>query len=448
MFHASTAVLSFLLQTSGTAAFLNRYGLGPAISTLPASVVAGGAASALTGGFGLVVTARAMEAVIRGSLFRAAYELFYAPMLPAEKRAVKSINDVTVDRLGDALGGGFAYAVVMLAPAPAAHKVLLGTAAAFSAVALYLASRLNRAYVRSLERSLEHHAAHLDVPDLEDLRPNLEYDSTTSGVFTAQATPRRAEPPPSLSRAAKEQLAEILSGDRERIRTALATGPQLERALLPHVVPLLARRSVSVLAERTLERVARRNVGMLSDYLLDRRSPPAVRAALPRVLATTGDARAADALLSGLADQRADVRIECGRALDFMRQELRLEPDADRVFDIVRRELGELRRSAATRQIVPGATGLDHVCTLLAVVLPRDPARAACEAIRTDDPQLRGLALEYLETTLPSDVADALLESVGEEPDTARSLPSVDAVREELQRVLQQVRSEILRVKD
>jgi hypothetical protein len=353
-----------------------------------------------------------------------------------------------VDRLGDALGGGFAYAAVMLAPATAAHQVLLGTAAAMSALALYLARRLNQAYVKSLERSLEHHAADLEVPDFDQVRSDLAYDVTASGVFEVKPKPRMAEPPLSLARAARQQHADIASGDRERIRIALALGPEIERPLLPYVVPLLARRSVSTVAARALERVARRNVGLLSDYLLDRRSPPAVRAALPAILASTGDGRAADALLEGLADERADVRVACARALDTMRQESRVEPDSDRVFEMVRRELGEMRRSAATRQVNPRVTGFDHICTLLAVVLPREPARAACDAIRADDPQLRGLALEYLETTLPPDIADALLESVGEEPEGGRGLPSVDSVREELHRVLQQVRSDLLRVKE
>ena len=113
LFHTGTAVLSFVVQTFATHYFLNRFGLGPTVSTLPAAVTSGRCLAAFTGGFPVLVTARGLEAVIRGSLFRAGYELFYTPMLASEKRAVKSINDVTVDRLGDGLGGGFAQAMVL-----------------------------------------------------------------------------------------------------------------------------------------------------------------------------------------------------------------------------------------------------------------------------------------------------------------------------------------------
>ena len=51
-----------------------------------------------------IIVARAGEAVFRGSLFRSGYELFYTPIPVSEKRAAKSLIDVGVDRLGDALG--------------------------------------------------------------------------------------------------------------------------------------------------------------------------------------------------------------------------------------------------------------------------------------------------------------------------------------------------------
>jgi hypothetical protein len=57
----------------------------------------------------------------------------------------------------------------------------------------------------------------------------------------------------------------------------------------------------------------------------------------------------------------------------------------------------ELLRDRANRS-------LEHVFTLLALVMPKDPLRIAFKALHTDDPQLRGTALEYLESSLPPEI--------------------------------------------
>jgi hypothetical protein len=44
---------------------------------------------------------------------------------------------------------------------------------------------------------------------------------------------------------------------------------------------------------------------------------------------------------------------------------------------------------------------LEHVFTLLALVLPRKPLRIAFQGLHTDDHLLRATALEYLESSLP-----------------------------------------------
>jgi hypothetical protein len=51
---------------------------------------------------------------------------------------------------------------------------------------------------------------------------------------------------------------------------------------------------------------------------------------------------------------------------------------------------------------------LEHVFTMLALVLPRQPLKIAFRGLHTSDRQLRGTALEYLEASLPEDIRDAL----------------------------------------
>jgi hypothetical protein len=437
MFHTGTALLSFVVQTAATPRFLNRFGVGATVSTLPAAVTGGSMLALFTGAFPFVVLARGLEAVVRGSLFRAGYELFYTPMLPAEKRAVKSINDVTVDRLGDGLGGGFAQAVISTV-GPIGTTVMLATATGASAVGWLLAARLHFAYVKSLEKSLTHHGRHIDTEeeDEEDTPAALFYSSTDTQTISIRG-PAGVPAPEWLAHSERHQWAEIQSGERERIKRALATGPELNRAVIPHVVPLLARRSVSPAVAQALEAVVDEHVGQLSDYLLDPDVPAVVRVKLPPIIAAEKGHRAFDALIRGLSDPEQGVRIECGRALDDLKQATQKKFDADRVYDAIRHEL---ERSAHP--------DVDHIFELLGVVLPRRPVRVALEALEVEDPLLRGLALEYLESALPQDIAVSLLGYIQGSADDAGKVAlaaaaphrPAEAIREEFMSMLQQLR--------
>ena len=289
-FHTGTALLSFFVQTGMTSRFLNRFGVGATVSTLPAAVTGGSILALFTGGFPFIVLARGLEAVVRGSLFRAGYELFYTPMLPADKRAVKSINDVTIDRLGDGLGGGFAQAVISTA-GPLGTTVMLATAAGTAAVGWGLAARLHGAYIKTLEKSLTHHGKKLDMGRGRGRRRRAAYPNSPDTVaFPAKRVPS-IPAPEWLPHSERHQWSEIQSSERERIKTALTKGPALSRALIPHVIPLLARRSVSPAASQALEAVADRHVGQSRDYLLDPTVATSVRCKLPPIIAAEKGAR-------------------------------------------------------------------------------------------------------------------------------------------------------------
>jgi hypothetical protein len=51
---------------------------------------------------------------------------------------------------------------------------------------------------------------------------------------------------------------------------------------------------------------------------------------------------------------------------------------------------------------------LAHVFTLLSLALPPEPLRIAFRGLHTDDPKLRGTALEYLEGVLPPRIREQL----------------------------------------
>jgi hypothetical protein len=80
--------------------------LAGSAGVLPATVSLGSLVNTLVPGLGLITAIRGIESVIRGSVYRSAYELFYTAVAPGDKRAAKSLIDVAVERVGDLLAAG------------------------------------------------------------------------------------------------------------------------------------------------------------------------------------------------------------------------------------------------------------------------------------------------------------------------------------------------------
>ena len=78
------------------------------------------------------------------------------------------------------------------------------------------------------------------------------------------------------------------------------------------------------------------------------------------------------------------------------RLEKRTETEAD-----INAFLDEILRERADQS-------LEHVFSLFATVLPRDPIKIAFRALHTNDKTLRGLAAEYLDSVLPQSIRERL----------------------------------------
>ena len=439
-FHAGVAAVAFVVQAGAARAALQHAGLARTVASLPTSVALGGTAALVVPGLVPVVLARGVEAVTRNGLYRAGYELLFAPLPPAEKRATKTLVDVGGVRLGDILGALLVQLALFALASPEA--LLLGSAVTLSLVAGVLTNALRRGYAATLERSLLAHAGQLDVTEARDLatRTALLHTAGAVGVTLAgletqlasqPPTPVRTAPPstPSAATPPEPEVARLLdlrSRDAARVRAALAGGP-LPRSLVPHAVPLLAWDAVARDAIAALRTAAPASVGALADHLLDPAEDFAVRRRLPLVLAAHPAPRAVEALLAGLEDQRFEVRYRCGRALARL-----VQLDSSLLIDGVRVRAAVLREVAVDRGVWESQRLLDqaddegwspvadelirdrasrsveHVFTMLALVLPRQPLRVAFRGLHTDDQQLRGTALEYLEATLPDDIRRAL----------------------------------------
>ncbi len=448
VFYTATGLLAFLVQSVLGAWILQHVGLARTASILPITTAVTAVCSAIWPGFAGAATVRASDETLRNSVHRSAYELLYVPLAPAEKRRFKSIIDVGVDRGGTTVGGLLVGGLVLLGVAEG--PVLMAIAALFGLVALAVTRALSRGYIEALESSLVTQAEELDILEgvedvglrsmlmqtlgvsrINELDPKLSQKLFSTSLASRPAMgdrPRkldlgRAEPAQSEDPYV-QRVADLRSREKTRVERALGDGLQPE--MVGHVVPLLAWNEVASKATDALIRLGSRCQGQLIDALLDPDEDFAIRRRLPAAIVAADSPRAARGLLAGLHDTRFEVRYRCARALTQLRHHL--DPgDQTAVYDAVVREvsvshgqwknrrlLDESSGRTGAQAIVGGDEGsdstrsLDHVFTLLGLVISNEPLRVAYRGLKARDEALRGTALEYLDRVLPARIREPL----------------------------------------
>lgn len=487
LFYTGVSVLTFFVQTFATRPSLEKLGLARTVAAYPGATFLGSLGALAFPGLASAAGARGSEAVVSNSLYRSGTELFFTPVPRREKRASKSFIDVGAVRMGDVVAAGVVELFLALGLTGVNRYLLVG-AALLSGVGVVVAMRLHRGYVEALQSSLVARGEGLDRErtlrstrtaimqtmgaigltdlgiELAAIQEELQELDVDSGLAPTPESPeegtepRAPEAPAAVGRdPVVGRIQALRSGDPDRVRNVLREPEAVTPETVPHLISLLAWDEVMPEVSRALHRRAGRHAGTLLDALLDRDRPFAVRRRIPRVLEDVGTGRVFDGLVRGLDDSRFEVRYRCSRALVRIRearQELRL-PEAD-ALDLIYREVDVDRRIWESRRILDrleedeeGSSALDsfvrrranrsleHVCNLLALYLPPEPVKVAFRGLHTDDPFLRGTALEYLETVLTSDVQEKLwplLESGRKEDQTGASGRSRDEVLQELLR--------------
>lgn len=429
LYYTGTSLLTFLLQTFATRLCVQRVGVAASAGALPAVTSLGTLIALFIPGFPALGVGRAMEILMRGSLYRSGYEMFYTAVAPGDKRAVKPPIDVGADRAADALGS--AGVALMLVLAPGRHVPILALAFFVSVLSLLLAVRLRRGYLQALENSLVDRAIGVD--------PSLVEESMTRSVLLKSVSfplPAIAGNPPSASRPSVAtggdpfllRAADLRSGDAGRVRRAAAELGPADCALAPLLIDLLAWDEAMPVARDALQRMGEKVVGMLVDALLDAGRDFAIRRRAPRVLAHLRSPRAVDGLFAALDDERFEVRFYAGRALSLaLSEDPHLSGAPERIWAAVNRELSLQRSVWNSRRLLDdrGAQdadwffdselldradrNLEHLFTLLALIMPADVVRIAFRALHTGDAQLEATALEYLESATPPDTRQLLL---------------------------------------
>lgn len=457
VFYTAVSIVTLLVQTGMTRRLLERIGIANTMAIRPAVMTVGGLIALPVMGLAGLGILRGVEAVLQSSLFRSGYELLFTPVVPDDKRNTKTIIDVGADRMGDVLGGAIIRGVILL-PVAFTGQILVSLAVAISLIGFIVARALRRGYIRALEESLRNRADVLDIKQdvalgmrtmmMEsftgvDLSVAIDEAGlseirrvTHASVPASDASATSAETAPmgkSSTRAAPALdpevalLVELRSGDANRVHAALRQTRSLSPVVAAQIIPLLAWDEITGWASRALAKGAPAITGQLVDRLLDPNEDFAVRRRIPRILSTCATPRAYLGLLAALADKRFEVRFQCARAMARIHDQLpSIAIDRDAVYGAVLREtriekpLWDNQRLLDEPEPDDPAVlvdenlrvrtnrSMEHVFTILSLVLPRATLQIAFKGLLTNDAVLRGTSLEYMESVLPREIWDSL----------------------------------------
>lgn len=458
IFYTVIQVVTLGFQAVAAAPLQRRLGVGRSVTMLPVGLGVGTIVSLVFPTTPSLAITRGTESVLRGSLYRSGYELLFSAMSPHDKRRVKTFLDVACDRAGDALGAGVVQLLLLTGPIFVVNE-LLGVVLLMAAVSIWIGERLDGLYLKGIEQRLVDHAVADGFLSMTELGGpsllSLEVPVVHPPMALEDVRPGHREhvPVQVLLDEPLDLLRQLRSGDRDHVLVALESAARFEAMHVAQAVQLLAWDDVTSQVRRALERTADRHVGVMVDALLDGGTDFAIRRRIPRVLISVPRQRTLDGLALALSDTRFEVRYQCSRAMDrILVADPTLRVDAARIFQVVERELSVARpvwnghrlldqfESADAvmfldEQLRDRANrSLEHVFSLLVTVLPREPVKVAFRVVHSEDPMLRGLALEYLTGVLPDNVRTRLWEMLDASSGRPEGRPSSRDALEELLR--------------
>jgi ATP:ADP antiporter, AAA family len=414
IFYTAVGVITFLVQIVLSRPALEKFGLAGAIGSLPFATAVGAVGGIILPALSSATVARSGEAVLRSSMFRSGYELFFAAVPRLQRREIKPIVDVGFERFGDMLGGLLITAILSISSGVAV-PAMLTIAGLTGLTGIWISRKLHQGYIKALETNLMNQSIHIELSDIRD--------STTRGaVMRTLLNPKRPiaahTPNPGQEKLMDvdpivARITALRSSDPEVVRHALQEA--LDPSLTSHVITLLAWNAVADEAVQALQKVAPSITGQLVDALLDPAQEFAVRRRIPRVLSVLDSVRAVDGLAQSLFDSRFEVRFQSGRALAQIQDRTPdMSVDHSLITKAVLQELAVSREVWESRSIIDRGehetsnVSAEHVFRLLSLVLPRDPLKVAYRGLHSGDAYLKGMALEYLDGVLPAEVRETI----------------------------------------
>jgi AAA family ATP:ADP antiporter len=253
-FYAGLNALALVFQFGLAAWILRRIGLGPASGLQPGSMILFGIGLALAPIWPLAQAMRWVQGIVFQTLGKSSTEIYFMAIRPPERRQVKPVLDVVVERGADALAGALLLGTFLVLGVDV--RIVAGLTAVIAVLWVIVLFRLHRRYVRAFRESL---AAPWADPDtaLQSLRVPGAIAALDEAIrspdprqasialrFAARA--RRARLAPAVRGALDHESARVraeavraatvlgLAGEDEKVRAFLdgdATEPQKRVAL-------------------------------------------------------------------------------------------------------------------------------------------------------------------------------------------------------------------------
>jgi hypothetical protein len=428
-FYIGIDIGSLLLQTLVGGKALRWFGLGGTIIVLPLGIIFGGVITFFLRTLMTITVLRGAANMLTNAFFGPGYELLFTPISPADKRASKILIDVGANRMGNMLGGLMIMGLLLI-PGPMDSFILLTVMVMAGAMAL-LIFLLNRGYISQLANNLRSGAVKADNIEIRDkttqgtvasTQTSLERDRLLQQIslyrsrdvtlavrpagkqkteFEPKSLPATTDEDPEI-----EAIRDLRSRDEKRIRRVLVN-KSVTAELLPHILPLLRIQGVLPEALNAAKALASTASGQLVDALLDRHQHPLIRRRIPLLLGQADNERALQGLALGLEDRELDVRFRCAEALSRIKtNHPHLSIDTEAIWRVIYREIAYF--SSTGFKLTRGVEPLRYLFNLFGLILGPGVMDICYNALQTEDPSIRGTALEYLENQLPQNVREPL----------------------------------------
>lgn len=490
LFHGAVGAVTLGVQLLFARPLVAKKGLAAALVALPLWLFVGAVGVLAAPVLATATALRGGENSVRNSFHRSGYELLFIPLDARTKQVTKPILDTLVERIADAFGA--VTILIFVSAVGIAAGYLAFVVAALAVLAMWFVARVRRGYVETLSSNLVARAVELDdlaaaVDDdatareairttlvdtnRAELRKHLEMSEVGASLMMSlnlEALPkglsglatRKRSSAKSTARSARPAatdpvlalMGQMLDPDPSKAKAAIGRWDHRDRRPVPILIRLLARQELHEDAISALSKAGDRIVGTLSDHLRDPGESFAVRRRIPRVLGSCRSDSAVKALMDALGDARFEVRYHAAVALTHIQKESpESKPPSEVIWKAIREEVKKSRPMWEAQRILDepddvdeaqvlgalqrrGAHSLHHVFRLLSLVLEPQPIELSFRAVQAEDPQFRGVGLEYLENVLPNDVRASLWPHIGDDdgPPSSRRGRSLSEVMAEL----------------
>ncbi|MFN0149869.1 MAG: hypothetical protein ACKVU1_04040 [bacterium] len=151
-FYVGLHALALVFQFGAAAWIMQRLGLAASTTVQPSTVILFSSWIALSSGWWAVVGTRWIQGIVFQTLGKSASEIYYAAILPRERRRIKPAIDTLVERWSDALVGVLLMVVLRVRDVPV--SAIAGVTAGLAGVWLAVLLLLNRQYGRAFQQAL------------------------------------------------------------------------------------------------------------------------------------------------------------------------------------------------------------------------------------------------------------------------------------------------------